>query len=93
MTAKEKKLMPKEIILNEIALQLSQALTSLKDRLGEKKFDKRIRKAAKLLGEGIKSTTPVTGTTIKPASKRLKEADAKITTPAKKAAPKKTQSK
>lgn len=33
---------------NEITLLLSKALIKLKDGMGEKKFEKRIRKAAKL---------------------------------------------
>jgi hypothetical protein len=46
---------PKETLQNEVALQLSKALQSLKEDLGEKKFEKRIKKAAKLLTEGIKN--------------------------------------
>jgi len=39
----------------EISVQLTSALANLKDSLGEKKFERRIRKAAKLLTAGIKT--------------------------------------
>ena len=42
----------------EIGLQLASALNNLKDALGEKKFERRIKKAARLLTAGIK-TKPV----------------------------------
>ncbi|MCW3091994.1 MAG: hypothetical protein JWP81_3063 [Ferruginibacter sp.] len=45
---------PKEIMVHEISAQIALALPGLKERLGEKKFDKRIKKAVKLLTEGIK---------------------------------------
>ena len=38
----------------EISTQLANALTGLKETLGEKKFERRIKKAAKLLTAGIK---------------------------------------
>jgi len=47
---------PKEAMITDVSSKLSYALTTLKDKLGEKKFEKRIRKAAKLLTEGLKIT-------------------------------------
>ena len=44
----------KETIIKEITPLLTAALATLKDRLGEKKLEKRIKKAAKLLVSGIK---------------------------------------
>ncbi|WP_315823784.1 hypothetical protein [Paraflavitalea speifideaquila] len=48
----------------EIGLQLASALNNLKETLGEKKFERRIKKAARLLTAGIKT---------KPVKKRRKE--------------------
>lgn len=42
----------------EIGQKLANVLNSLKDTLGEKKFERRIKKAARLLTAGIK-TKPV----------------------------------
>ena len=42
-----------EDILNTITDQLHIGLSTLKEQLGEKKFEKRIKKAAKLLVAGI----------------------------------------
>ena len=67
----KKKENSKEMLLKEITLQLSTALVALKESLGNKKFEKRIKKAAKLLIEGIKSKSP-------------KKAPVKKTTPVKK---------
>jgi HD-like signal output (HDOD) protein len=47
----------------EIGLQLATALNNLKETLGEKKFERRIKKAARLLTAGIKT---------KPAKKEKK---------------------
>jgi hypothetical protein len=59
MSAKQptenKKSTSKETKFKEIELQLSAALPTLKESLGEKKFEKRVKKAAKILGEGTKS--------------------------------------
>jgi hypothetical protein len=44
----------KEKILKTIKDQLSTTLSKLKEQLGEKKFEKRIKKAAKVLVAGIK---------------------------------------
>ena len=70
---------PKEDKISEIALQLSTALQNLKEELGEKKFEKRIRKAAKLFAGGLKSNHIE-----RPVAKKL---------PAKKIAAKKTARK
>lgn len=45
---------PKEMLIKEITPLLTTALAKLKDTLGEKKFEKRIKKAAKFLVHGIK---------------------------------------
>jgi hypothetical protein len=47
----------------EISVQLTNTLKDLKEALGEKKFERRIKKAAKLLTAGIKT---------KPAKKEKK---------------------
>ena len=67
----------KEIHL-QLITQLSSSLTSLKDILGEKKFNNRVRKAARLLSAGIKAksskkTKQASGgqTNKKPASTEL----------------------
>jgi hypothetical protein len=44
----------KKEIHQQLITQLSTSLPGLKDILGDKKFESRIRKAAKLLSEGIK---------------------------------------
>ncbi|MEI7733805.1 MAG: hypothetical protein WCI49_00005 [Ferruginibacter sp.] len=45
---------PKEMLINEITPLLTAALAKLKVTLGDKKFEKRIKKAAKFLVHGIK---------------------------------------
>ena len=65
----------KKQMMSEVSQQLTTALSRLKDALGAKKFDKRVRKAAKMLTSGIKDPEPT-----KPTVKK---------TPAKRAAPKK----
>jgi hypothetical protein len=45
----------KKQIQLEIAANLRTALAGLKDLLGEKKFEKRIARAAKLLSAGIRN--------------------------------------
>jgi hypothetical protein len=54
----------KEKILATVKEQLTTSLTSLKSTLGEKKFKKRIKKAAKKLVAGIKNK-PVKKTAVK----------------------------
>jgi len=50
----EKKVSFKKKLPQQITATLDSSLSGLKDILGQKKFDSRIRKAAKLLSEGIK---------------------------------------
>ena len=45
-----------EKLLKTVTVQLNSSLGSLKQQLGEKKFEKRIKKAAKKLIAGIKKT-------------------------------------
>lgn len=46
----------KEKMLKTITDQLHAALPTLKEQLGEKKFEKRIKKVVKILVSGIKKT-------------------------------------
>ena len=70
-----------EKILKTIKEQLSTTLSKLKGQLGEKKFEKRIKKAAKLLVAGI-NKKPVEKTV--PAAKKTTVAVKKITKTSKK---------
>ena len=47
----------REKIINQVVTIFNTALVNLKETLGEKKFEKRIRKAAKILAHGIKTKT------------------------------------
>jgi hypothetical protein len=49
---------PGDSLLKTVTEQLEASLTSLKEKLGEKEFKKRIKKAAKKLVAGIKKTQP-----------------------------------
>jgi hypothetical protein len=53
MSKEKKNTVAGEQILKTVTEQLTTSLTSLKMQLGEKKFNKRIKKAAKLLIDGI----------------------------------------
>jgi hypothetical protein len=53
-TVLKKPRLSRKIIINEITPKLTDALSTLKQYLGEKKFNKRVKKATKLLVEGIK---------------------------------------
>ena len=53
-TVIKKPQLSKKIIIDEITPKLTDVLSTLKQYLGEKKFNKRIKKATKLLVEGIK---------------------------------------
>lgn len=53
-SVQKKRISAKDAIIQEIAPLLITALAKFKETLGEKKFDKRIKKAAKLLAAGIK---------------------------------------
>ncbi|MEP7141937.1 MAG: hypothetical protein ABI707_03650 [Ferruginibacter sp.] len=75
----------KETIFKEIVLQLTQALPALKESLGEKKFEKRIKKAAKLLSEGIKSADQKKKPVAKSVLGKTKQSNTKVPTAAKKA--------
>jgi hypothetical protein len=70
-----KKESARDIMLKEIIDQLTIALPALKEKIGDKKFEKRIKKAARLLTEGIKTTAPVREPKAKAAV--VKEAPAK----------------
>ncbi len=72
-TKEPKKISRKKQVHMEITETLTTALAGLKDILGEKKFETRIDKAAKLLGAGIKSRKEKTKT----AKKKGKSADRK----------------
>jgi len=50
----EKTISFKKKLQQQITATLDSTLPGLKDILGEKQFDERIRKAAKLLSQGIK---------------------------------------
>ena len=85
MTAKQitenKKAITKKTLLSEVSLQISTAVVlALREKLGEKKFDKRVKKAAKLLIEGIKETAP------KKVAKTKVVSTPKVPSPSKKAA-------
>ena len=71
----------KEDILQVITAQLLDGLAILKDQLGDKKFEKRVKKAAKLLVEGIKKPTSENPdvTEEKAISKKEKAAKTKTT--------------
>ncbi len=64
----EKKIVNKDAALGVITTQLKTALPGLKEQLGDKKFEKRIKKAAKLLLAGFKKS-PVKKE--KPAAKKV----------------------
>lgn len=49
---------PRETLIKEITPLLTTALARLKEVMGEKKFEKRIKKAAKFLVHGIKPVVP-----------------------------------
>lgn len=88
MSAKQvtekKKQNSKDTILKEVTNQLSQALPALKESLGEKKFGKRIKKAGKLLIEGIKSGVPKKATVTKSTAAKAKNTESKASSPVKK---------
>lgn len=74
---------PKKTLLAEVVLQISKAVPTLKAMLGEKKFEKRIKKAAKLLIDGIKASEPTKAAITKTAPIQIPVAK-KIATPKKK---------
>jgi len=86
LITEKKKQNPKDTILKEITLQLSQALPAIKESLGEKKFGKRIKKAGKLLIKGIKPSVPKKTTSTKSTVAKPKVTKSKISLPVKKTA-------
>jgi len=56
--AVEKNKSPKHLLIEDISSLLNTALIKLKEDLGEKKFEKRIKKAVKILIHGIKPALP-----------------------------------
>ncbi len=77
----KKKASPKESMIIDISSKLSSVLITFKDKLGEKKFEKRIRKAAKLIMDGIKFTPAKKRVATKlPAKSNEKKATASIVT-------------
>ena len=81
MSKEKKNTIAGEKILKAVTDQLHTSLTDLKVQLGEKKFNKRIKKAAKLLVAGVEKK-PVKKVITKPA-KKVAAKSAKAT-PAKK---------
>ena len=84
MSKEKKSTAADEQILKSVTEQLHTSLTELKAKLGEKKFGKRIKKAAKLLVAGIEKK-PVKKVIPKPAKKAVAKT-AKATPVKKKAA-------
>lgn len=80
-----KKESAKEIMVKEIVDQLMKALPALKEKIGDKKFDKRIKKAAKLLTAGIKDIAPQREPKTKAAAPKKAQVKAKAAVSAKKA--------
>lgn len=80
--ATKKNSVPGDSMLKTVTEQLNTSLTALKVQLGEEKFNKRIKKAAKKLVSGIKKVPkkkavakskkaePVKKKTVKPAPKK-----------------------
>lgn len=69
MSKEKKSTVADEQILKTITEQLTTSLTALKAQLGDKKFNKRIKKAAKLLVAGIEK---------KPVKKAIPTATKKV---------------
>jgi len=76
----KKKVSLKETIIKEITPLLSKATAMLKKELGDKKFEKRIKKAARFLVQGIK---PIAKTKKPVKKKSLKKAVKKTVIPIK----------
>jgi len=68
-----KKISRKKQVHMEITETLTNALSGLKDILGEKKFESRIEKAARLLSAGIKPKKEKAKTTKKKGKTASKE--------------------
>lgn len=85
-----KQVSPKKALQKETATQLQNNLGTLKTLLGEKKFEARVKKAAKLLTEGLgKESRKAKEAPVKKIVQKEKKSPAKPVAPAKKkAAPK-----
>jgi len=84
----------KDKMLKEVVEQLTKGLAFLKDPLGQKKFDKRIRKAGKLLIDGIKPAAEKKPVAKAALPKTIKAGEAKTkSAPAKKRVSKSLASK
>ena len=73
----------KELMLQHVSQQLQSSLVALKTVIGEKKFEKRIKKVAKILVAGIKETAVKKAVTV---PKKIVGATKKAAAPVKKAA-------
>ncbi|MBO9658678.1 MAG: hypothetical protein J7527_07610 [Chitinophagaceae bacterium] len=71
--AKEKEVSPKKQARQQVVAQLKTALPGLADALGQKEFESRLKKAARLLTEGIKAKAPKKVKEVKKV--KIKEAD------------------
>ena len=80
-----KKETAREIMLKQMVDQLTNALPALKEAIGDKKFEKRIRKAAKLLTEGIKNNEPEKEPKVKAIVPKKELVKPKVVAPTKKA--------
>ncbi len=84
-TTTVKKASPAKAILNGITKKIETALADLKQEMGEKRFNKAVKKAGKLFAAGVKKSK-VKKTAKKSVKKaEAKKAPAKRKTPAKKA--------
>ena len=63
---------------HQLNTQLVSSLGWLKELVGEKKFENRIKKAAKLLSDGIKEKTPKK---VKPEKKKVSKKKTEIPEP------------
>jgi hypothetical protein len=85
MSKEKKSTVADEQILKTVTGQLHTSLTALKAQLGEKKFNKRIKKAAKLLVAGIEKKPfkkVIAKPTKKVIAKQAKAVKKKIAKPA-----------
>lgn len=69
----------KKEIHQQLIAQLTTSLPALKEILGDKKFEARIKKVAKLLSEGIKEKALKK---VKPEKKKVSKKKAEISGPA-----------
>lgn len=69
----------KKELYQQLITQLATSLPGLKEILGDKKFENRIKKAAKLLGEGIKEKAPKK---VKQEKKKVSKKKTEVSEPA-----------